>query len=113
MIQDFKGNTNKCQTLAGRILTLKGPLQRLQSNPKMGSGKTRTSLRNLMAVLSRAVHLINEFGNENWLQKVINEGTAKEAFDQVLPCAGALYCCPVLLPCAGALYLVPCRCCLC
>lgn len=82
-LKDFKGNTNKCQTLAGRILTLKGPLQRLQSNPKMGSGKTRTSLRNLMAVLSRAVHLINEFGNENWLQKVINEGTAKEAFDQV------------------------------
>jgi len=82
-LKDFKGNTNKCQTLAGRILTLKGPLQRLQSNPKMGSGKTRTSLRNLMGVLSRAVHLINEFGNENWLQKVINEGTAKEAFDQV------------------------------
>jgi len=82
-LKDFKGNTNKCQTLANRILTLKGPLQRLQSNPKMGCGRTRTSLRNLMGVLSRAVSLINEFGNENWLQKVINEGTAKEAFDQV------------------------------
>lgn len=82
-LKDFKGNTNKCQTLANRILTLKGPLQRLQSNPKMGCGKTRTSLRNLMTVLSRAVSLINEFGNENWLQKVINEGTAKESFDQV------------------------------
>lgn len=82
-LKDFKGNTNKCQTLANRILTLKGPLQRLQSNPKMGCGKTRTSLRNLMGVLSAAVSLINEFGNENWLQKVINEGTAKEAFDQV------------------------------
>jgi serine/threonine protein kinase len=82
-LKDFKGNTNKCQTLANRILTLKGPLQRLQSNPKMGCGRTRNSLRNLMTVLSRAVSLINEFGNENWLQKVINEGTAKEAFDQV------------------------------
>lgn len=82
-LKDFKGNSNKCATLAARILNLKGPLLTLQQNPKMGKGNTRASLRTLLKVVGNAVDLINDYGNENWLQRVISDGTAQTAFDQV------------------------------
>jgi len=82
-LKDFKGNSNKCATLAARLLNLKGPLQKLQSNPRLGKGNTRASLGNLMKVVRTAVDLINEYGHESWLQKVINDGTASSAFEQV------------------------------
>jgi len=36
-----------------------------------------------MRVVRNAVDLINDYGNENWLQRVINDGTAHEDFDRV------------------------------
>ena len=36
-----------------------------------------------MRVVRNAVDLMNDYGNENWLQRVINDGTAHDGFEQV------------------------------
>lgn len=81
-LKDFKGNSNKCATLARRVLNLRGALTKLQGNPRLGKGNTRAALQNLMTVVRRAVDLISEYGHENWLQKVIQEGAASSAFEE-------------------------------